>query len=416
MNHLKQSNHGDTDYDVLIVGAGMVGLSLTAALSRTSLRVGLIEAQTPEEKAAKDDGRASAIALGSVQILDRIGAWKFIQPLGVSPIHQICISDEGFTPVAMLRRENIQVDALGYVVENWVTMAGLRQAIAENSAVEWICPAKVVATTSQSNQMQVTVKQNGNYRQITTQLLIGADGRQSSLRTGNQISVTGWAYDQVLIVCIIYTEHFHQQTGYERFHSSGPFAILPMVSSTDAPEAHRCCIVWTAQAKDAKSFMQMDDATFITAMMPRISPELGRVLSVSPRFYYSPRRQNADRYFGDRLVLVGDAAHTTHPVGGQGLNMGLRDIATLADLLMQFHIQGRDLGEPALLQHYQQQRLPDNKTVLFGTDLANRLFSNTCLPHQGLRRLALLGIDQILPLKQQLLQYAMGLAHHHPTL
>jgi len=410
------TNYADTDYDVLIVGAGMVGLSLAAALKGSSLRVGLVEAQTPEEKATHDDGRASAIALGSVQILDHIGAWKPMQQLGVSPIHQIRISDEGFTSVATLRREDIQVEALGYVVENWVTMAGLRQAIAGQSGIAWICPAKVVATTPQPHQMQVTVKQNDESRLITTQLLIGADGRQSSLRTWNEIPVTGWAYDQVLIVCTITTEHSHQQTGYERFHGSGPFAILPMVPPVDAPDSHRACVVWTAEAKDAKSLMQMDDASFIARMTPRISPELGQVLSVSPRAIYSPRRQNADRYYGDRLVLVGDAAHATHPVGGQGLNMGLRDVATLAGLLIQTHIQGRDLGDPSLLRHYQQQRRSDNETVLFGTDLANRLFSNTWLPLQMVRRLALVGVDQISPLKQLLLQYAMGLAAHHPTL
>lgn len=337
-----------------------------------------------------------------------------MQRLGVSPIHRICISDEGFAPVATLRREDIQVEALGYVVENWVTLAGLRQAIATTNRVEWICPARVIATAPSPHQVDVTVKQNGDRRLLTTKLLVGADGRQSALRTWSHIPLRSWDYHQVLIVCTITTERSHQQTGYERFHQSGPFAILPMVPPADAPDQHRCCIVWTARADDAKLLMPMHDATFIATMMPRLSPDLGRVLSVSPRACYSPRRQNAHRYYGDRLVLVGDAAHATHPVGGQGFNMGVRDVATLAHLLAQSHRQGQDPGDVNLLRHYQRRRFLDNETVLFGTDLANRLFSNDWLPLQGLRRLALLGIDQLPPLKQPLLHYAMGLAHHHP--
>lgn len=405
-----------TDYDVLIVGAGMVGLSLAAALSRSSLRVGLIEAQSPEEKAAMDDGRASAIALGSVQILDHIGAWTFIQALGAAPIHQVWISDEGFDPVTVLRREEAQVEALGYVVENWVTMAGLRQAIATTTTVAQHCPAEVVAVAPRAQFQEVTVNQQGNTQTITTQLLVGADGRQSPLRTWSHIPVAGWDYDQALVVCTVTTEHSHQNTGYERFHHSGPFAILPMVAPADAPAMHRCCVVWTVKTADLPGIMQMDDADFITALMPRMSPDLGQILSVSPRASYHPRRQNAERYFGDRLALIGDAAHSTHPIGGQGLNMGLRDVAVLAGLLISAHIQGHDLGHPDLLHRYQQERRQDNETVLLGTDLANRLFSNTWLPLQGLRRLALLGIDHVPLLKQPFMQYAMGLASHHPTL
>ena len=400
----------ETDFDVLIVGGGMVGLALAAALSRTSLRIGLVEAQTPTAKVAQDDGRASAIALGSVQILDQIGAWRFMQDRGVSPIHRVCISDQGFAPVTTLHRQDLGVEALGYVVENRLTLMGLQQTIASGNGVDWLCPGRAVQITPQANRVQVAIRQEGDLRQFSTRLLVGADGRQSAIRLWGQIPVTGWDYDQRLIVCTIITEFTHQQTGYERFHPSGPFAILPMVSPADAPDAHRCCIVWTTRAADAPVLMGLEDDALIAAMLPHLSPQLGQVLSVSRRACYAPRRQNARRYFGERLVLVGDAAHATHPVGGQGLNMGLRDVATLATLLIQAHIQGQDLAAPDLLRCYQQLRHRDNRTILFGTDLANRLFSNTCLPLQGLRRLALLGVDQLHPLKHQLLRYAMGLA------
>jgi 2-octaprenyl-6-methoxyphenol hydroxylase len=188
-----------------------------------------------------------------------------------------------------------------------------------------------------------------------------------------------------------------------------------MTPPPDAPDAYRSCIVWTAKATEQEALMHLSDQEFIQAMQPRLHPGLGQILSVSPRFCYRPRRQHADRYYGDRLVLMGDAAHATHPVGGQGFNMGARDAALLASLLIQAHTQGRDLGHPALLAHYDQQRRMDNETTLFGTDLANRLFSNEWFPLQELRHLALIGVDQIPPLKQLLLRYAMGLAKQQPA-
>lgn len=395
-------------YDVLIVGAGMVGLALAAALGQTSLRVGLIEAKTIGGKNNPVDSRASAIALGSIYLLNQIGAWKSMQAMGVCPIHQVEISDQGFPWVATLRREDIHVEALGYVVENWITETALQQVLSRCTDVQWFRPATVQAIVPKTDYMQVVLEQD-RQRHLSTQLLVGADGGQSWVRQQANIPVAGWDYNQVLIVCTITTESPHFQTGYERFHASGPFAILPMCGSATT---HRCCIVWTAKAHEKETLMALDDAAFIEAIAPRISPELGRILSVSPRACYFPRRQHVDRYVASRLALIGDAAHTTHPIGGQGLNMGLRDVATLAFLVTQAHIQGNDLGNSALLEAYQHQRRIDNETVLLGTDLANRLFSNTLLPLQLFRRLGLLGIDWTPPLKRIFIEYGMGRSQH----
>lgn len=401
--------NGATDYDVLIVGAGMVGLSLAAALCQTPLRVAMVEATEPLPADAQRDLRASAIAAGSAQILEQIGVWPIMQSLGVSPIHRVQISDQG-VPLATLHREEVGIAALGYVVENWVTLQALQQRLQTASHLIYMRPARVVAIAPHPTHMQVTIHRGNDHLNLTTQLLVAADGRQSPLRHLAQIPVTGWAYDQALIVCIITTENPHRQTGYERFQASGPFAILPMVAPPQQPDGHRCCIIWTAKSTEKEILLELDDDTFMAALTPRLSPELGRILSVSPRACYRPRRQHADRYCSDRLVLVGDAAHATHPVGGQGFNMGVRDVATLAHLLRQAQARGEDLGNPRLLRTYEQQRQPDNGTVLWGTDLANRLFSNQCRSIQLGRRLALRGCDYLLPLKRQLIRYAMGLA------
>lgn len=402
------------DYDVLIVGGGMVGMSVAAALGQTPLRVGIVEATDPQQRQAQD-GRASAISLGSVQILEQIGVWESMQAMGVSPIYRVVVSDEGFPLTATLRREDLGVSALGYVVENRVTETALAQVVTAAPQVHRFCPARVLAIASYPSHLQFTLEHQGEIQQVTARLVVGADGRQSYVRQWANIAFSDWDYQQVLIVCTILTELPHYHTGYERFHSSGPFAILPMVAPPAQPASHRSCVVWTAQAQERDRLLALDDARLIETMAPRISPDLGRVLSVSPRSCYTPRRQHSRNYQAHRLALVGDAAHATHPVGGQGLNMGLRDVAVLASLLIQAHALGTDPGQPDLLRQYQKHRQGDNATVLFGTDLANRLFSNDWLPLQWVRRLGLLGLEYVPSLKRELTRYAMGLAwNSHP--
>jgi ubiquinone biosynthesis UbiH/UbiF/VisC/COQ6 family hydroxylase len=399
-----------SDFDVLIVGAGMVGLSLAVALGRTALKVGVIEAKSLSDQAAQDDGRASAIALGSAQILDQLGVWRSLQSLGVSPVHEIQISDEGYDHVTTLRREDMEVEALGYIVENRATTAALVDRLSQCSNIHWMRPAMLASLAYQAGAIAATVHQGGQTHQYTAKVVIGADGRQSQVRRWAHLPLREWAYDQVLVVCTITTEQPHQQIGYERFHASGPFAILPMAPLLSKPDQHRCCVVWTVPRRQQQVIMGLSDAEFIAALYPYLSPNLGQVLSVSPRAYYVPRRQHAQQYVAPRIALIGDAAHATHPVGGQGFNMGLRDVAMLLPLLSQAHLQGKDLGDERLLRHYQQQRHRDNETVLFGTDLANRLFSTSALPLRSLRHLALLSIERIPALRHQFLRYAMGVS------
>jgi len=407
---MKQRCGSDHEFDVLIVGAGMVGLSLAVALGRTALKVGVIEAKSLSDQAAQDDGRASAIALGSAQILDHLGVWRSLLALGASPVHTIQISDEGYDRVTTLRREDMQVEALGYIVENRATTAALVDQLSRCSNIHWMRPAMLASLEYQAGAIAATVHQGDHTHHYTAQVIIGADGRQSGVRRWAHLPLREWAYDQVLVVSTLTTEQPHQHIGYERFHASGPLAILPMVSPLSSPDHHRCCVVWTVPKKQQPMIRGLSDAEFIAALRPYLSPHLGQVLSVSPRAYYAPRRQHAQQYVAPRIALIGDAAHATHPVGGQGFNMGLRDVAMLAPLLSQAHLQGRDLGDERWLRRYQQQRHGDNETVLFGTDLANRLFSTSALPLQGLRHLALLGIDRIPALRHQFLRYAMGVA------
>ncbi len=403
------------EFDVLIVGAGMVGSTLAAALAHTSLRVGLIEARDLCQGVGPD-GRASALALGTVWMLDQVGAWPKMQSLGVSPIHQIQICDGDQLGLCHLNREAIQAEALGYIVENRVTQLGLAEVIAAAPNIEVISPARVQAFQNNPDRVQVELLTPEGISQVRAQLLVAADGGRSPLRGMAGIPVWGWDYGQTCLVTTVITEQPHQQVAYERFQPSGPFAILPMISEDPAEPSHRSCVVWTIRSTDRERLMSLSDQDFTEAISASFGPQLGQIRSVSPRACYVPRRQHSRSYIGSRLALVGDAAHSTHPVGGQGVNMGMRDVAALGSLLDQAHQQGQDLGGVELLQRYQRIRHWENWSVLLGTDTANRLFSNTLLPLQWIRRLGLWGLDRMPVAKQGVMKQAMGIAAYQPRL
>ncbi len=460
---LDLASQPNPDYDVLIVGAGMVGATLAAALGQTSLKIGLIEARSLPFGSSGfgfgpgSDGRASALALGSMRMLTQLGVWSIMQDLGVSPIDRIQVSDGQFGHYVHLERELIQAEALGYVVENWVTQTGLYQVLSTYPQIDWICPARLQAIDSEldtdreakaaedpeeseglkgsdefdcnnltPSRLTLKVEQAGQIHTLQTRLLIGADGSRSSVRQLAGIPVTSWEYGQVCLVTTVTTEHPHQQVAYERFQPSGPFAILPMIepatqgssptSTSRSSGSHRSCVVWTIRAHDQDHLLSLSDEDFIAAISPSFGSHLGRILSVGSRSSYQPRRLHADRYIGSRLALVGDAAHATHPVGGQGLNMGMRDVAALANLLLEADRRGFDPGNPALLTTYQRSRQLENRAFLFATDTANRLFSNTNVWLQLSRRFGLVTTDHIPRLKAFLMRSAMGIAPYQPQL
>jgi 2-octaprenyl-6-methoxyphenol hydroxylase len=403
------------EFDVLIVGAGMVGSALAAALRHTSLKVGLIDARETATRLGAD-GRSSALALGTVQLLDQIGAWDVMKNLGVSPIHQIQVSDGEFPQVARLGRQEIRAEALGYVVENQVTQTGLLQILADSNAIAWICPAQVESIHPHTDHIQVQVRQGEIHTSLKARLLVGADGVHSRVRQLAQMPVSSWGYGQVCMVVTVTTENPHHQTAYERFQPSGPFAILPMTDPATSSASHLSCVVWTIRQEDREPLLSLPDADFIQAIAPSFGPQLGQILTVSPRACYTPMRLNCHTYTAARLALVGDAAHCTHPVGGQGVNLGMRDVVALANVLIQADLDKQDPGCAEGLRRYQRWRQLDNRGVLLATDLANRLFSNTWLPCQWSRRLGLIGLDRILPIKQFLMRQAMGIAPYHPRL
>ncbi len=388
-------------YDVLIVGGGMVGASLACGLRNTKLKVGLIEPKANYTQGDfGDDGRASAVALGSVMYWQSIGVWSKMLEGGATPMHRIQISDGDYPGLVQLRCQDMGVEALGYIVPNQVTLAALWQTIAE-SAIDVICPGRVVAVHHLETFVQVEVLTDRGISYLSTKLLVAADGSRSGMREQEGIITDRRSYDQTCIVATVKTKMPHRNVAYERFYTSGPLAILPMNSD-------RCCVVWTVKQGEVPRLLSLESPQIEAELEQRFAPELGEVKLESAQLrHYVPQWMHARTYTKARFLLLGDAAHTTHPIAGQGMNLGLRDVASLVRILR----QAQDPGHDRVLQQYQTERYWDNLGMILLTDTTNRLFSNQIGWCQFIRRIGL-RLFQVRPFKQVLMYFMMGLHCH----
>jgi len=402
-------------YDVVIIGGGIVGATTACALVPTGLSIAIVDSRKQVHQGEFNyDGRASAIAWGSSRIWDSIGVWDKMQP--VSPMHTIVVTDENYPLSLPLQKSDMQgnIPALGFVVENAVSQAALWGKIRECTN---ICP--IQASLHQISQPQypdqplrlVLTTNTGEKLTLATKLLVGADGAKSTVRQMAGINSTHKYYDQNCLVFTLRLHKPHQNIAYERFQPAGPFAILPFASD-------RLCIVWTATKAETPYLLSLSREAFTRAVQEKMGAEVCRQLgefeleSDQPQVY-QPQWQHSHRYIAPRLVLVGDSAHTTHPVAGQGVNLGIRDAAKLAQVIGWALQRGEDWGSLDVLARYQAQRYWDNLGTILATDLTNLIFSNQFLPWQLLRRLGLHLFHQVMPLRQLLMFLAMGL-HNLP--
>ncbi|MGB8701808.1 MAG: FAD-dependent hydroxylase, partial [Thermosynechococcaceae cyanobacterium] len=338
------------DYDIAIVGGGVVGLTLAAALKPSGLRILVIEAQRQVEAIAK--GQAYAIHLGSSRILAQIGVWAAIEPQ-VEYFNRVRLSDADDPRVVEFDPSDLNSKVLGYVAEHRVLLSELLAFVNTCPNVTWHCPAQVAATRVYPSHVAVDIQpladDDAPQQTVRVRLAIAADGSRSPLRQQAAIKTRGKAYWQSCVVATIQTEKSHHHTAYERFWPSGPFAILPI-------SAHRCRIVWTAPHAEAKALLDLDDAAFIEQLTQRYGHQMGQLALVGDRFAFPAKLMHACEYVRSRLALVGDAAHSCHPVGGQGLNLGIRDVGTLAQVLQAAQARGEDLGSLRVLRRYQRWR------------------------------------------------------------
>lgn len=393
-------------YDVAIVGAGIVGLTLACALKDSGLRIALIEAKP--RSIGLSQRRAYHISLLSGRILSGLSVWDQILPQ-ITTFKQIDLADADCPAVVALQPRDLGTSELGYVAEHGVLLQALQQAVSDAETVEWLCPVTVLSADYQADRTLLTLNVDGQEVQIASRLLVAADGARSPIRTAAGIATHGWQYWQSCITAVIRPERSHGSIAREHFWSSGPFATLPLPDN-------RCQIVLTAPHAEAQALMQIDDRAFLAELDRRYQGKLGKLTLEGNRLLFPVQLMQSDRYTQARLALIGDAAHCCHPVGGQGLNMGIRDAAALAQVILRAHDRQQDIGDLRVLKSYERWRKLENLVILGFTDLLDRFFSSDWWPIVVLRRLGLRLMRQLRPLRSIALRLMTGLSGRQPQL
>jgi 2-octaprenyl-6-methoxyphenol hydroxylase len=395
------------DVEVLITGGGLNGLLLGVACAGAGLVVAIVDRQDPEVMLGEGfDGRCSAIAYGSFRVLAALGLWPEIGPWA-EPIREIRVADDESPLFLHYDHRQLQTGApLGYVVENRVLRRVLIERARSLPSLSFLAPLAVFSVDTSAFAAVVALTDG---RRVTARLVAAADGKESQLRRAAGIPTVEWRYRQTAIVTTVRHEHPHGGIAVEHFLPAGPFAILPMTGN-------RSSIVWTERAELAARLIALPDKEFGAELAARFGDFLGAVEPVGPRWSYSLGLMLAERYVARRLALVGEAAHLIHPIAGQGLNLGIRDVAALAELAIDTRRLGLDIGDDAMLDRYQRWRRFDTLLLAAVTDALNRLFSNSIAPMQLARDLGFAAVQRLPPLKRLLMHHAMGLVGDLPRL
>lgn len=402
---------GTIECDVAIVGGGMVGLSLAAALRVLPLSVVVVEPVAADDTGQPSfDARNTALSNGSRRILEGLGVWPAVAA-DATPIRRIHVSERGRFGFARLSAEEHAVPALGYTLENRVLGAALSRVLAGAPRVRLLCPARVEALTAGESRVGLQVA-GTCAAAVSARLVVAADGARSEVRSAFGIDATVWDYGQQAVIANVATEKFHEFVAYERFTSDGPLAVLPLGDG-------RCTIVWTLTPPAAAAALELDDAAFLAALQQRFGYRLGRFTRVGTRHSYPLALTRSGRQVAPRAVIIGNAAQGLHPIAGQGFNLGLRDVATLAEVLAD-EVRERgpaaDPGAAAVLERYVAWRRGDRRSVIAFTDGLVRLFGSP-LPGIGAARSAgLLLFDLLPPAKGAFARLSMGLSGRVPRL
>lgn len=394
------------DTDVCIVGGGLAGLTLGCGLAAHGLTVVAIDAQAPDAAVnAAFDGRATAIAHASIQMLRAIGIWRHLDGLA-QPILEIRVSDGSAPQFLHFDHAALGDGPLGAMVENRHIRQALFARAGELDGLTLMAPERLARVARTADGVVAELAGGGCVR---APLIVGADGRNSWLRRDAGIRTARWSYPQSGIVATIAHALSHCAVAHERFLPAGPFAILPLTG-------HRSSLVWTTKTSLTPTIMALDDRGFQAEVRRRVGDFLGTVEVIGRRWSYPLGLHMADRFIDRRLALVGDAAHGIHPIAGQGLNLGFRDIAALIEVLVEADRIGLDPGADTVLERYQQWRRVDSVVLAAVTDGLNRLFSNDVAPIRLARDWGLAAVNRIDPLKRFFMHHARGTVGKLPKL
>lgn len=409
-DHAPVAEVSEESFQVAIAGGGPVGMSLALALGRAGVRVALVESREGCGRAEAGYGaRPIALSQGSRRVLDALDVWNSIAAIS-TPITRIHVSDRGHFGFARLRAEDCGVDALGYVIAAAELEQALESALRCVDAVRMLRPALVADVERDHGPVaRLSVVRAGDESDqaqpshLHVPLVVLCDGGRSALRERLGVAASERDYSQRAVTARVEARCNHDGVAYERFTSDGPMALLPM-------RGKHCGLVWCVDAALSEHLMSLDDDAFLAALTDRFGMRLGGFTSADPRSAFPLSLITSARVVGDRLAIIGNAAHHLHPVAGQGLNLGLRDAAALAEIVSRCIREDGDPGDATVLARYAQWRQRDQKLVTGATDALVRLFSNEFTPIVAARGLGLLAFDLLPPVKRRFASHAMGLA------
>lgn len=394
--------------DVIIFGGGMVGLALASALDSSGLSSIIVDPADPSlRKDISFDGRTSAVSSSSMRMLQTIGvADRLAEP--ACPISTIAVAD-GLQPGG-IHFEAEDDEPLGWMNENRHLRAALEKRAQDGRNCWLLWKSHVVEVDRADHGVTVSLADG---RKLQAPLLVAADGRNSATREAAGINIARWRYDHQAIVSVLRHQRPHEHVAYEIFYPTGPFALLPM---TDDSGGHRSAIVWSVPKEDAAGWLSLSDEDFAAEAQAAMGGFLGKVEMLAPRSSYPLGFHHAAQITAKRLALVGDAAHAIHPIAGQGLNLGFRDVAALAEVLVEGARLGLDLGDQQLLDRYQRWRSLDALSVAFATDSLTRIYGVKGKSAAAIRRFGMGLVERISPLKARLMNEARGTSGKLPLL
>lgn len=387
-------------YDVVIVGGGMVGLTLACALGNSPLRVAVLEAGLPEgDWPDHSIGlRVSAITHATRRVFNALGVWQGMVERRVTSYGEMHVWDAAGSGEIHFDAAEAGQPSLGYIVENRVIQAALWERARQFDNIELIYPIRWQHWHEEAERLCLSLEDG---RQLHTRLLVGADGARSGVRERAGIETQGWGYDQHALMATVKTEKPHLHTCWQRFLSQGPLAFLPL-------HDHFSCVVWSTTPEQAGELLAMDKPQFLQALGEAFEFKLGQVQEVRDRGSFPLRLLHAQDYVKPRIALIGDAAHAIHPLAGQGVNLGVLDAAALAETVLSTQATHRDIGALHNLRAYERWRKGQNVTMMLSMDGFKRVFGAQLEPVKWARNVGLSATNRLTPVKRFFMDYAMG--------
>ena len=386
--------------DVAIVGGGMVGAAAALALTKAGFATALLEARAPQPWSAVDevDLRVVGLAPSSIALLDELGVWMSIRDARSGPYAHMHVWDGESGAAIDFDAADEGRDLLGHIVENNLVQWTLWQAL-EAAGVRRLCPAEVRGIEPREDRMTLELADGDS---LSARLLVATDGAASPLRGMAGIATRGRDYAQRAVVAHVVTERAHERTAWQRFLPAGPLALLPLADG-------RSSVVWSLPDDEAQRVLALDEQAFMDELGVASDFRLGRILSTTPRAAFPLKLQLAERYQAERFVLLGDAAHAVHPLAGQGVNLGLRDVAELRDTLLDARAAGRDIGAAHVLRRYARRRRSADTLDALGFDALARIYAWQSPALVAARSIGVRLLDRLAPLKRRLSEHAAGL-------